>query len=74
MEKAGEGPGCNFSFSLGLSASFSEFGSEFQKCVTNRKKIVKCKINCSGTLTTKSTSFVTCKSTESISILIYEKE
>jgi hypothetical protein len=41
-EKAGEGPGCNFSFSFkGLAASFTEFGSELQKCITNHKKIIK---------------------------------
>ena len=31
--------GCNFYFSFeGLNASFSEFGSELQKCITNHKK------------------------------------
>ena len=34
--------GCNFYFSFeGLNASFSEFGSELQKCITNHRKIVK---------------------------------
>jgi len=42
VEKDGEGSGCNFSFSFeGLNASFSEFGSELQKFITNHKKIVK---------------------------------
>jgi hypothetical protein len=44
-EKAGEGPGCNFSFLFkGLAASFTEVGSELQKCITNHKKFEKCKL------------------------------
>ena len=74
-EKVGEGPGCNFSFSFeGLNASFLEYDSELQKYLTNHKKIVKMQTKMFWNHSLRYTSFVILKSSETIPILIYEKE